>query len=146
MNIQEALKELKKEEYKRNFDQSIDLIVNLRGIDLKRENVSAIVPIPNKIKDKKVCAFFNKKSDALTTITPAEFAKYKDKKEVNNLIKEFDFFIAAAPLMPQVATTFGKYLGPAGKMPTPQLGILLNENDAAIKSLLERIDKSFKVS
>ena len=41
--------------------------------------------------------------------------------------------------MPAVATTFGRVLGPAGKMPTPQLGVLMNENDKAIKELVDKI-------
>jgi large subunit ribosomal protein L1 len=64
---------------------------------------------------------------------------------LKNLVKEYDFFIAAAPLMPAVATTFGKVLGPAGKMPSPQLGIVPNEEEKSIKALLERIDKSMKI-
>ena len=53
----------------------------------------------------------------MKTITKPEFDKYKEKKELRNLVREHDFFIANAKLMPSVATAFGKALGPAGKMP-----------------------------
>ncbi len=144
MNLQEALAELRKLE-KRKFDQSIDLIINLKGIDIKRDNVSTVVSLPNKIKDKRVCGFLTKKSEHVKSITQPEFAKYKDKKELKNLVKDFDFFIAAAPLMPSVATTFGKVLGPVGKMPSPQLGILMQENENAIAELVTRISTSEKI-
>ncbi len=144
MNVKEALEEIRKQE-KRKFEQSVDLIVNLKGIDIKKDNITTIVSLPHKIKDKKVCAFLTKKHGAVTTITEPEFAKYKDKKELKNLVKDYDFFIASAPLMPKVATVFGKVLGPAGKMPSPQLGVLMQENDEAIKVLLEKISKSIKV-
>jgi large subunit ribosomal protein L1 len=47
--------------------------------------------------------------------------------------------------MPKVATVFGKILGPTGKMPSPQLGIMMTESEENIKSLLEKINKSVKV-
>ncbi len=144
MGFQEALKELRSNE-KRNFEQSIDLIVNLKGIDIKRDNINAIINIPHKVKDKKVCGFLTKKSTAVKTVTDAEFSKYKDKKELKNLVKGFDFFIAEAKLMPSVATNFGKVLGPTGKMPSPQLGILPNPDENAVKAVIERISKAVKI-
>lgn len=144
MKLQEAIAELRKQE-KRKFAQTVDAIINLKGIDLKRESVNTVISIPHKTKDKKVCAFLNNKSSLLDTITKPEFGKYKEKKALKNLVKNYDFFIASAPLMPLVATTFGKVLGPAGKMPSPQLGVLAQETDDAIKSVLERISKSIKI-
>lgn len=144
MEIKQAIAELRKNE-KKKFDQTIDLIINLKGIDPKKDNVSAVVLLPNKFKEKKVCGFLNNKSDLVKTITKLDFPKYKEKKELKNLVKEFDFFIASAPLMPSVATTFGKVLGPTGKMPSPQLGVLMTESDNAIKELLEKISKAIKV-
>ena len=70
---------------------------------------------------------------------------YKDKKSLKEIVKKYDFFIATAPLMPSVASTFGKVLGPAGKMPSPQLGIILEENDESIKGTLVKISKSIKI-
>ncbi len=94
---------------------------------------------------KRVCGFFTKKSELVTTLTQADFARYKDKKELKKLVKNFDFFMAVAPLMPAVATTFGKVLGPTGKMPSPQLGIVMQENEANIKQELTKISKAIKV-
>jgi large subunit ribosomal protein L1 len=145
MNIQEALKEIRKEENSRKFDQSVDLIVNLKGVDPKKDNISLVISIPHKIKEKRVCGFLTKKTDLVNSITQPEFAGFKEKKALKRLVKDYDFFIAAAKLMPSVATTFGKVLGPSGKMPSPQLGVLMQEDDNAIKQLLEKISKSVKV-
>ena len=144
MKLQEALAEIRKTE-KRNFDQTIDLIINLKGIDLKRDQLNLVITIPHKIKDKKVGAFLKERSKVIDTITEPEFVKYKDKKPMRNLVKKYDYFIAVAPLMPKVAMAFGKILGPAGKMPSPQLGIINNETDAEIKKTLDKIDTSLKV-
>ena len=144
MELKEALQELKKSK-ERKFEQSIDLIINLKGVDLKRTNVSGIFSVQHKIKEKKICAFLTKKSSLIPTITQPEFQKYKDKKELRKLVNEFDFFISVASLMPQVASTFGKALGPAGKMPSPQLGIITQESDASIHEVLKKISTSVKI-
>jgi len=144
MELEQAIKELRKNE-KLKFNQTVDLIVNLRGIDLRKENISTVISMPHMIKEKKVCGFFTKKSELVTSITQPDFARYKDKKELKKLVKSFDFFMAAAPLMPAVATTFGKVLGPTGKMPSPQLGIVMQENESAIKQELVKISRALKV-
>lgn len=144
MKIQEALSELRKAE-KRNFEQSIDLVINLRGLDLRKDNVSTIAQFPFPIKAKKVCGFLAKKSELVHTITQPDFSKYKDKDALKKLVKEFDFFIASAALMPAVATTFGKVLGPSGKMPSPQIGILAKEDDSTIQQMLDKLSSSIKI-
>jgi large subunit ribosomal protein L1 len=144
MKLKEALEEIRKAE-KRKFEQSVDLIINLKGIDMKRDNVNVVLTIPHKIKDKKVCGFLTEKSPLIDTIKEPEFVRFKDKKMLKNLAKDYDYFIAAAKLMPKVATTFGKILGPVGKMPSPQLGILMNESEHTIKETLVKIEKSLKV-
>ena len=89
--------------------------------------------------------FLTEKNELVKTVTKPEFPKYKDKAALKELIDNFDFFIAHASLMPSVATTFGKALGPAGKMPSPQLGIITKETPEMINPLLERISKSIKI-
>lgn len=60
-------------------------------------------------------------------------------------MKAYDFFIANAKLMPAVATSFGRHLGPAGKMPSPQLGIVPVETDEAIQKLVDKINCTVRV-
>ena len=144
MKIEEALIELRKIE-KRKFDQSIDLIINLKSIDLKRDQLNIVVNIPHKSKDKKICAFLNVKSKIIDSVTEPEFQKYKDKKTLKNLVNKYDYFIAFAPLMPKVATVFGKILGPAGKMPSPQLGMIIHETDDEVKKAINKISTSLKI-
>jgi len=141
--ILKALQELRKLE-KRKFVQTAELIINLRNFDVKKQNVNLFVELPHKIKEKKVCAFLTKKSALVETITKAEFGKY-EKKVLKKLIKKYDFFISAASLMPAVATSFGKVLGPAGKMPSPQLGILMTEDDKSLKEVLEKVNKITRI-
>jgi len=144
MKIKEALTELRKEK-ERKFNQTVELIINLKGIDHKKDQVSFIVNLPHKFKEKKVCAFLTEKSKLVDSITEVQFAKYSEKKELKKIVRNYDYFISAAKLMPKVATTFGKVLGPAGKMPSPQLGILPIENEQSIQAMLDKINSSLKI-
>ncbi len=143
--FEEALKELRKTE-KRNFNQTVDLAINLKKFDLKKTQLNLLARLPHKVKDKKICAFFEVKNSKVDTITPNEFKKYgNDKKAMKKLVKEYDFFIAQASVMPKVATTFGRFLGPENKMPSPQLGILTNVSDKEVEELKKKINSSLKI-
>ncbi len=142
--LKKALTELRKAK-ERKFDQTIDLIVNLQKFDIKKNNVNTFVTVPHKIKDKKIAGFLEVKNKDVETITPNEFKKYSGKTEMKKLIDNHDFFIAQASLMPSVATNFGRTLGPAGKMPSPQLGIILNADEKAINELKNKINTSIKI-
>jgi large subunit ribosomal protein L1 len=139
-----ALAELRKDK-QRKFDQSVDLIINLKRFDVKRTSLNVFVQVPNKIKDKKICAFMESANKNVETITEDQFKKFSDKKEINRLIKQYDFFIAQAKLMPKIASVFGRALGPAGKMPSPQLGILMNTDEKTISELKGKINNSVKI-
>ena len=142
--LQKALIELRKEK-ERKFDQTVDLIINLQKFDSKKNAINLVVSVPHKIKEKKIAAFLESKNANIPTIIGDEFKKYSDKKELKKLVKKFDFFIAQAKLMPKIATVFGKALGPAGKMPSPQLGIMMQVSDDAINELKNKINNSLKI-
>jgi len=142
--LETALNELRKEK-ERKFDQTLDLIINLQKFDVKKTPLNMFISVPHKIKDKKICAFLEIKNNGVDTITKSEFKRYSDKKEVKKLARKYDFFISQASLMPLVATTFGRALGPSGKMPSPQLGILMNVDDRAMNELKNRINTSVKI-
>lgn len=116
MKIEEAIEELKKN--KRNFDQTVDLIITLRNIDLKKpENrITKEIILPHgRGKDAKVGIFSDKfgiKKDEIEKIA-------KSKREAKKLAKKYDFFLATADLMPLIGKALGKFLAPRGKMPQP---------------------------
>jgi ribosomal protein L1 len=144
-----ALEQIRKTESERKekikFNQTVDLIINLRSFDVTKTPINIFVTLPHKVRDKKVAAFLEKKSKVLDTITKEEFESFKDKSRLKRLVNEYDFFVASAKLMPAVASTFGRALGPAGKMPSPQLGVVMNENDDTIKQAMAKIDLAIKV-
>lgn len=125
-----ALGGLRKPESKRQFSQSVELIVKLREIDLKKpENrINESIELPNSLdKETKVCVIAGgdlatraRAGEADLVLARDDLDRLgKDKKATRKLVSEYDFFIAEAPLMPLVGKTIGPILGPRGKMPTP---------------------------
>ena len=117
--VLKALTELRAETKKRNFSQSVDLIINLKNINTKSSPVNffAVLPKP-KGKAVKVAAFLGQelteqgKEVCDLVITEAEFAEYKaDPKKIKKMAESYDFFIAQATIMGKMAGTFGKILG-----------------------------------
>lgn len=140
-----AIKKLRETETKKNFDQTIDLIINLKNFDVRREAFNTFVQLPNKVKNKKIAGFFERDSKIINTIKKEQFGAFKEKKDSRKLVKSYDFFVASAKLMPSVATSFGRVLGPTGKMPSPQLGIVPSEEEALVKAVVDRINSSVRI-
>ncbi len=145
-----TLKKLREISPKRNFKQSLDIILNLRGLDLKKpeHQVNMFVALPYGTGKKiSVCAFVDSdmepkaKEACDETITLEQFERFKLKSVVKKLAAKYDVFIAQASIMPKVATVFGRYLGPRGKMPNPKMGGVLAPN-ANLKQLCERLQKT----
>ena len=152
--LQAALAKAKDISDKRNFIQSYDLIINLKGLDLKKQEhqVDAFVTLPHlRGKKVKVCALVGAelaeqaKNVCDSAILSDDFDKYKDKKDIKKLANSYDFFIAQANIMPKVATAFGRAFGPRGKMPNPKAGCVVAPN-ANLKPLQEKLQKTVRAS
>jgi large subunit ribosomal protein L1 len=115
MDISEAIKQMRTAE-KRGFNQSIDLIVTLKNIDLKKpENkFSKRIVLPNgRGKDVSICVIAEKGDVDKFGVEGFE----KDKKAAKKFSKQYEFYLCEAPLMPLVGKILGRYLAPKGKMP-----------------------------
>lgn len=143
MKVQEAIQELRKSE-KKKFVQTVDLIINLQKFDVRKEALNTFIQLPVG-GEKRICAFLTRKTPLTDTIIKTEFEKFKNEADVKRLAKSYDSFIAVASVMPAVATTFGRVLGPLGKMPSPQAGIIPLDDDNTVKAMLEKMKKSVRV-
>lgn len=142
-----AFEDLKKSSIQRNFVQTVDLIVNLADIDLRKTPVSTSVILPHPTKENRICAFLEHKSELVDkTITKAELNADWPKTEIKKLLKNYDIFVSAASLMPTVAAKFGRVLGAAGKMPNPKTGgVLMRADDNEIKATTEKLKKTIMI-
>lgn len=140
--IVDALTKARAAAPQRGFEQSIDLTVNLRELDMRRpENrVNLRVQLPNGVGSRRVLVFASgdlalraRRAGADGVISPNELQEMaSDRKAAKKRLKDFDVFIAEAPLMPTVGRVVGPILGPRGKMPTPV------PPQAPIDSIIER--------
>ncbi len=144
-SVIKALEELRKLP-KRKFSQSVDLIITLKDLDLKRpsDTVDFYMSLPaNVTKKKKICAFVGAeladqaKAHCDKIIPEPEFGKY-DKKAMKKLASEYDYFIAQANIMVKVAAKFGRILGTRGKMPNPKAGCVVPPK-GNVQAVVERL-------
>ncbi|MBN1645394.1 50S ribosomal protein L1 [Candidatus Woesearchaeota archaeon] len=153
-NIKKALEELRKNSTKKKFNQSIDLVINLKDLDLKKpENqVDIFTQITHpKSKKVKICAIIGPelmetaKENCDTILTVNDFPEYQEnKRKLIKLAKEHDFFIAQATIMPQIAKAFGRVLGTRGKMPNPKAGCVVPPK-TNLKPLVEKLKKTVRL-
>jgi large subunit ribosomal protein L1 len=125
-----AVKEAKEKSEKKEFNQSVELILNLREIDMKSPEgkLQEIVELPySPAKQNKICiiasgelALKAKRANADLVVERADLDGLAGKKrDLRKIANDYDFFIAEAPLMPLVGRILGPVLGPRGKMPIP---------------------------
>ena len=129
--ITTAIKEMKEKSKKRNFTQSVELILNLKDIDMKspegRIQERIELPHPSPEKPNKICVIATGELALKAKRAKADLIMGKDglgglagrKKDLRKIANEYNFFIAEAPLMPRVGKMLGPALGPRGKMPVP---------------------------
>lgn len=149
-SIHEAIEKLKAEK-KRKFSQSYDLIINLRGVDIKTNPLDFFLTLPfPKAKKPKIAAFVAQELGEQAekfcdlVLREADFEKY-DSKAQKKLAQSYDYFISQSNLMPKVAQVFGKSLGTKGKMPNPKIGCVVPPN-ANLEPLVKRLQSSIKLS
>lgn len=145
----EQIKQAQSASEKRNFNQTYDLIFNLKGVDLtKPENrFSTEIKLPAGRGKKQKIAFVastlqNKaKKYADTVVSKGEIENLaQDQRKLRKLVKSHQFFLAESTLMPDVGKHWGQILGPRGKMPKPV------PPNAKIEPIVKSMQKSVRVS
>lgn len=136
---------LKEEKGKKNFTQTVDLIISLKEFNPKnpQEKIDEYVTLPHgNFKKISVCALVGKelapnaKKHCDQVITQEEFNEWAENpRRIKKLVRKHDYFIAQANLMPEIAKTFGKYLGSKGKMPNPKIGLIIPPNGDTSKTI-----------
>lgn len=125
----DAVKKALEKSPKRNFRETVDLSINLKEVDMSipKNRIQEDIILPHgRGKIVKVCVIGGPelaqkaKGVADRVITVEELGNLADdKKLAKKVAGQFDYFIAEAPLMPQVGKRLGIVLAPRGKMPKP---------------------------
>jgi len=155
-DLEKALKEVianSESKKKRKFVETVDIVVNLKNVNLKDPNrrFNNEIELPNPVDEKTTVCFFvdgdqlvqagNLKADALSKDAMEAIGK-KEKAEKRKFVHKYEYFVANTEMMKNLAKTLGKALGPSGKMPRPQpqgYGVI-NPSDS-LAPTLERYKK-----
>lgn len=126
-SVGKVLEESKKLD--RKFKQKIDLVINLKNLDLNipKNRIDEEIILPHGRGSEAKVALFASGELALKSkkhvdllIKPEEIEDFStDKGKFKKVADAHHFFIAEAPLMPTIGKTLGTVLGPRGKMPKP---------------------------
>lgn len=126
-SIVEDIKKIK-ESKKRKFEESIEIGINLKDVDMtdpkNRINEEIILPA-GRGKDIKVGIIASeemrlKAKNADFTYSLEDLNNFADdKKSFKKVVKGIDFFVAESTLMGNIGKNLGIILGPRGKMPKP---------------------------
>jgi len=143
----------------RNFDESIDFIINLKDLNLNdpKQRIDKEILLPNNIliSDKpNVCVIasdeilLEAKKLGLDTLDEEGLVKLnnEEKKYKKKFVKKYDFFIVEDKMMPNLARYLARFLGPVGKMPKPfpsGYGIISTPDD--LKVAIERYLKAIRI-
>src|SRR5918912_1231195 len=114
---------------KRNFQQSAEMTLILKDIDVKKGfNINEIVSLPNiPNRQSTICLIGSgdmgtraRKAKIDTVLELQELDRLgTNKGEARKLVREHDFFLSDTALMSTVGRSLGQFLGPKGKMPMP---------------------------
>ncbi len=153
---------IKKEGFKdkvRKFDESIDLIMNFKDINLKdpKQRIDKEIILPNNIMTEdrpNICVIasdeilLEAKNLGLETMDKDGLIKLnnEEKKYKKKFVKKYKFFVVEDKMMPNVARYLARFLGPLGKMPKPfpsGYGIISNPSDLNVA--IERYLKIIRI-
>mgnify|MGYP001570226370 CR=1 FL=1 len=140
--ILKAVSAALEEKGKRKFRQSVEVIVNFRGIDFsKPENrLNLDVVLPNgKGKEPKIAVFADgalaakARSGGFEVIDAKDIPGLaQDKARLTKYLKEYEF-LAQPNLMTTVAKSLGQVLSRKGKLPMPLMNIQLEQAALVLK-------------
>lgn len=128
----EAVSKILEEKGKRKFKQSVEIIINMRGIDFSKSenrlNIDIVLPKGKGGKELKSAVFADgsladeaRKAGADLIITPDSIPAYAEASKITDLVDNY-FLLAQPNLMGVVAKSLGQHLGKRGKLPKPIIG------------------------
>lgn len=132
VKLDEKLSEALAKSEKKKFTQSVELVINLKEVDISKpeKRFTETIELPRGLngKSRKV-AVIASGSLALEASRSPNVDKVIEKPEIEGLIgnkkaakklaREYDYFLVEASLMPVAARALGAALGSLGKSPVP---------------------------
>ena len=120
---------------KSKFIEAIDVSIQL-GVDSKTGHVKGVVDLPHGLRKEVKIAIL---SDAKSTIVDdksVDIIVVPNKPDKSILkLSFYDWYVCTPDLMPKIASSLAKYLGPKGLMPNPKFGTVSDDLPAVVDRL-----------
>ncbi len=149
-DVLNALKTLEEKSKKRNFVQTVELIINFRDLDVRKpENLIDIkvnMPHPTGREQAKALLFARSLQFASSVknlfdkIIMEENIPNLSKKEIQEILN-YDVLLAEGPVMITVGKHLGQTLAPKGKMPKP-----VNPDKEEVERLLSSMKSAMRIT
>lgn len=149
-DVLNALKTLEEKSKKRNFVQTVELIINFRDLDVRKpENLIDIkvnMPHPTGREQAKALLFARSLQFASSVknlfdkIIMEENIPNLSKKEIQEILS-YDVLLAEGPVMITVGKHLGQTLAPKGKMPKP-----VNPDKEEVERLLSSMKSAMRIT
>jgi large subunit ribosomal protein L1 len=125
--LEDAISRALSEAPERNFQETVDLAINLRDINLDdpSNRIDEGIVLPSGTGQETQIVVFATGETAVRAEDVADDVFGEDDLDdldddtAKDLADETDFFVAEAPMMQDIGRELGTVLGPRGKMPTP---------------------------
>lgn len=127
--LKELVKRAREGAGKRNFNQSAELTLVLKDIDVKKGfNLNEVVVLPHRpSRQPTICviasgdmATRSRNAGVERVMDPQELDRLgTNKREARKVVRAHDFFLSDTGQMATIGRSLGQFLGPKGKMPTP---------------------------
>ncbi|MGV9173244.1 MAG: 50S ribosomal protein L1 [Promethearchaeia archaeon] len=141
----------------RNFDETIDFIMNLKDLDLNdpKQRIDKELILPHDIRsDPSICViasgevYLKAKELDVRALNEddLEALSHEEKRDKKKFVKNYKFFVVEDKQMRNVARYLARFLGPAGKMPKPfpdGYGIISTPED--LETAVDRYKRIVKI-
>lgn len=138
--IEEAIKNKER----RNFKQSVELIVVLKNVEIKELKNKIQNVMLSHYNNSRVVLFSEIRRDDIKdvkNITLKDIENIsKSKRESKKFARSFDFALAETKLLTTIGKVLGRFLAPLGKMPMPIT------DEKRLNDTIEKLRKSIRVN
>ncbi len=149
--IKKALTTIDKNSKERKFEQTIELVINFKGMDTKKpvNQIDVKVQFPHSTGKGSGKAllfarsqdFADKLKEQFSTIIMEDTISNLKKSDIQKILSH-DVLLAEGPVMITVGKYLGQELAPRGKMPKP----VSSENPQQITPMLESMKSTVRIT
>ncbi len=132
IDLERGVREVLEKRVKRNFTQAVELVINLKDVDVSKpeKRFSEMIELPHGLgsASKRIAviatgelALRASRSQNVDRVFERQEIEglVGNKKAAKRLVREFDYFLIEPQLVPVAARALGAALGGVGKTPIP---------------------------